>query len=229
MPPDKDVELRELWSLLFQAHPWHGVSAGDDAPGVVTAYVEIVPTDTVKYELDKVSGHLKVDRPQRYSSLCPTLYGFVPQTYCGSTVAALGQERAGLPALRGDGDPLDICILTEKFTPAGNFLARVIPVGGLRLLDADEADDKLIAVLEGDVAFGAARDLKDLPPGMVERLEHYFLSYKQLPGATPRKVSIAGRYGRDEAHEVIRRSQQDYRAEFGAPEARLAQLRQLLR
>lgn len=73
----------------YRSHPWHGVSAGPDTPSIVTCYVEIVPTDTVKFELDKESGILKVDRPQKYSNHCPTLYGFIPQTYCGDGVGAL--------------------------------------------------------------------------------------------------------------------------------------------
>ena len=82
-----DSVLR-LMSLMFRAHPWHGVSIGEKAPEVVTAYIEIVPTDTVKYEVDKVSGFLKVDRPQRFSNYCPVYYGLVPQTYCGDGVAS---------------------------------------------------------------------------------------------------------------------------------------------
>ncbi|MBA3321706.1 MAG: inorganic diphosphatase, partial [Pyrinomonadaceae bacterium] len=78
-----DSSLNDLLATLFQAHPWHGVAPGENAPAVVNAYIELVPTDTVKYELDKVSGHLRLDRPQRYSSLCPMPYGFIPQTYCG--------------------------------------------------------------------------------------------------------------------------------------------------
>ena len=70
-----DDTAQRLMGLLFRAHPWHGVSIGDQAPEVVTAYIEIVPTDTVKYEVDKVSGFLKVDRPQRFSNFCPVYYG----------------------------------------------------------------------------------------------------------------------------------------------------------
>ena len=82
----------------LQAHPWHGVSPGAEAPEVVTAYIEIVPTDTVKYELDKETGILRLDRPQRFSSQCPTLYGFIPQTYCGALVAKRCAERTELYA-----------------------------------------------------------------------------------------------------------------------------------
>src|SRR5438552_2654211 len=67
---------------VFKSHPWHGVPIGPEAPAVVTAYIEIVPTDTVKYEMDKQSGYLKVDRPQKFSNICPTLYGLIPQTLC---------------------------------------------------------------------------------------------------------------------------------------------------
>src|SRR6478752_5159470 len=93
-------------SRLFKSHPWHGVSLGKDAPALVTAYIEIVPTDTVKYELDKATGHLKIDRPQKFSSVCPTLYGFLPQTYCGERVADASRQRTGRPDIVGDGDPM---------------------------------------------------------------------------------------------------------------------------
>src|SRR5260370_29820740 len=74
--------------LLFKPHPWHGIPIGDDAPREVTCFIEIVPTDTVKYELDKQTGYLKVDRPQQFSNVYPCLYGFIPPTYCGYQVCA---------------------------------------------------------------------------------------------------------------------------------------------
>jgi inorganic pyrophosphatase len=218
----------ELLHLTFKAHPWHGVSPGENAPETVNAFIEIVPTDSVKYELDKVSGVLKVDRPQRYSSMCPTLYGFVPQTYCGDSVGERCATRHGLTGIVGDGDPLDICVLTENVIPHGDFLLRAMPIGGLRMIDANQADDKIIAVLEGDLAYGAFTDLAQCPMGIIERLHHYFLSYKQLPSAPSRQVRIAETYDRAEAQEVIRRSLADYRQVFGAPEARLEAWRQAL-
>src|SRR5687768_1108224 len=163
---------------LFTAHPWHGVSAGDRAPAFVTAFVEIVPTDTVKYEIDKPSGLLKIDRVQRYSSLCPTLYGFIPKTYCGESVGKRCEERTGKKGIVGDGDPLDVCILSEKSIPNSGFLCSIKPIGGLRMVDKEEADDKIIAVLEGDVAFGHIEAISEAPQGLVDRLRHYFLSYK---------------------------------------------------
>lgn len=221
--------LNRLLSLMFQAHPWHGVSAGANAPNVVNTYIEIVPRDVVKYELDKPSGHLRLDRPQKFSSLCPTLYGFVPQTYCGARVAEFTMQKTGRTGIVGDGDPLDICILTEMTILNSNFFANTKPIGGLRLLDHGEADDKIIAVLNADAAFGDFNDISDCPQGLIERLAHYFLSYKQLPNSTPRELEISHVYSRDEAHEVINRSFEDYREKFGAPEARIEELRTLLR
>jgi inorganic pyrophosphatase len=221
--------LERLLALMFQAHPWHGIPPGREAPRVVNAYVEIVPTDAVKYELDKASGHLRVDRPQRFSSFPPTLYGFIPQTFCGDLVGELCRETTGRgAAVRGDGDPMDVCVLTERPAAHANFLVRAVPVGGLRMIDGDEADDKIIAVLENDVAYGHIEDLAQAPTGLVDRLQHYFLTYKQLPQESPRRVEIADVYGRDAALETIQRSIEDYRALFGAPEERVAELRRLL-
>lgn len=223
-----DAELQSLLGTLLQAHPWHGVPAGLDEGGRLNAYIEIVPTDAVKYELDKPSGHLRIDRPQRFSSMCPTLYGFIPQTYCGSRVGQLCMERTGLAGIKGDGDPLDICVLSEKAFTHGDFLLRARPIGGLRMIDAVEADDKIISVLVDDVAYGHINELSECPEGLVDRLRHYFLSYKQLPQDAPRRVEIRDAYGRDEAMEVISRSFADYRESFGAPESRIGQLRRLL-
>ena len=210
----------DLLKLLFKPHPWHGVDIGAGAPDVVTVFVEIVPTDTVKYEIDKPSGHLKVDRPQKYSNVCPSLYGFIPQTYCGSRVAALSQGKTGLPTVRGDGDPLDICVLSEKTFTHGDILLQAIPIGGLRLIDHEEADDKIIAVLKGDVTYGHIREAADLPAPLVDRLKHYFLTYKRPPGATDRcdenieDIAVTHVYGRAEACEVIERSREDYQELF---------------
>lgn len=220
-------ELDQLLSIMFQAHPWHGVAPGDPAD-VVQAYVEIVPSDTVKYELDKRSGHLRIDRPQRFSSQPPTPYGFIPQTYCGDRVGARCAERCGGGKIRGDGDPMDICILTERTMAHASFLLRARPVGGFRMVDGEEADDKIVAVLERDMAYGHFRDIADAPPGVIERLRHYFLTYKQMPNEPARTVRIAEVYDRVEAVEVIRLSIEDYRDHFGDPTGRGAQLLRLL-
>jgi inorganic pyrophosphatase len=169
-----------------------------------------------------------VDRPQRFSSFCPTLYGFIPQTYCGNRVGQFCSERTGLEDIKGDGDPMDICVLTEKAFTHGDFFVRARPIGGLRMIDGLEADDKIISVLESDVAYGHIKELSEAPKGLVDRIKHYFLSYKQLPEEAPRRVEITDAYGRDEALEVIKRSLEDYRERYGEPEKRVGELRRLL-
>ena len=206
---------------LFRLHPWHGVPIGAQAPRVVTTYIEIVPTDTVKYEIDKLTGILKVDRPQLYSNVCPTLYGFIPQTVCAERVGALCCQRTGRTAIVGDGDPLDICVLTEKSFSHGDILLESIPIGGLRVIDGREADDKILAVLKGDAVYGRLEDVGELPAALIERLRHYFLTYKQAPERAERAVEITDVYGRDDAHEVIRHSYIDYYVHQAGPERRL--------
>ncbi|HEY0161497.1 MAG TPA: inorganic pyrophosphatase [Edaphobacter sp.] len=207
-----------LWKLLgtlYKSHPWHGISPGDKLPEELNAFIEVVPTDTMKYEVDKTSGYLRIDRPQKYSNVCPSLYGFVPQTYCGDSVAAFSAEKTG-HQLKGDGDPLDICILSDRPIAHGNVLAECIPIGGLRMLDQGEADDKIIAVLKNDLAFSSWSDIHEVPGSMLRRLEHYFLTYKLAPGDHHATVEIAGVYGREDAYEVIRRSRDDYEKLYGS-------------
>jgi inorganic pyrophosphatase len=219
-----DPKADPLWTLLgilFKSHPWHGVAIGAEAPAIVTTYIEIVPTDTVKYELDKITGHLKLDRPQRYSNVCPSLYGLIPQTFCAERIADLCARRTGRSGIQGDGDPLDICVLTEKAILHGDILLRARPVGGLRMLDGNEADDKIIAVLEGDAAYGECRDINDCPTALIERLKHYFLTYKDAPDATARRCEIAAVYGAEEAREVIRCGVADYKQQFSGIESLL--------
>jgi inorganic pyrophosphatase len=207
--------LRTPRSVLYKLHPWHGVSIGAQAPTVVTAYIVIVPTDTVKYELDKTTGYLKIDRPQQFSSVCPTLYGLIPQTLCADRVGALCAERTGRADIVGDGDPLDICVLTEKTMPRGDVWLHAIPIGGLRTIDRNAADDKIIAVLQHDARYGRWQDIQECPPALLDRLTHYFLTYKDIPYTMERRSEVLQVYGREEAHEVIRRSQDDYHTQFG--------------
>ncbi|GMT96943.1 inorganic pyrophosphatase [Corallococcus caeni] len=214
--------MKKSTQTTSQSHPWHGISPGPEAPEVVTAYIEIVPTDAVKYELDKESGILMLDRPQRFSSQCPTLYGFIPRTYCGEQVAKRCAERTGHKDIHGDGDPIDICVLTEKVVSNGNLLVHAVPVGGFRMIDGNEADDKIIAVLESDLVYGELQYIAQLPRPLLDRLKHYFLTYKQIPGEGKRSVEIAEVYDRQEAMEVIRRSMRDYDKLFVEPEAKPA-------
>lgn len=193
----------------FRSHPWHGIDIGEQAPEIVMTYVEMVPTDTVKYEMDKLSGYLRLDRPQRYSNVVPALYGFIPRTLTGTSVAKRCMERTGRKNIKGDGDAMDICILTEKDITHGDILVLARPIGGFRMIDGNEADDKIIAVLYNDAVYGVFNDIGDCPPIAIERLKHYFLTYKNLPGEK-RKVTIEETYGKEEAQEVIRRSAADY-------------------
>ena len=79
--------IARLMGLRYKSHPWHGLDVGPDAPDILTTFIEMTPTDTVKYELDKASGYIKIDRPQKYSNTVPALYGCIPKTYWGDLVA----------------------------------------------------------------------------------------------------------------------------------------------
>ncbi|MDX9848084.1 MAG: inorganic pyrophosphatase [Tenuifilaceae bacterium] len=215
-----DPIVGKLMGLRYKSHPWHGIDLGDNAPEVVTCFIEMVPTDTVKYEVDKVSGYLRLDRPQKYSNVVPALYGFLPQTFCGEQVSDLAKERTGIEDVKGDGDPLDICILTEKEITHGDIIVEAKPIGGIRLIDNNEADDKIIAVLNNDAVYGEYKDICDCPALIIDRLKHYFLTYKDLPG-DKRHCEITHVYGIDEAQDVIKRAMDDYSNRFFNLEAML--------
>ncbi len=206
-----------LMNLFCRSHPWHGVEFGSEAPQKIHCYIEIVPTDTIKYELDKTTGLLKVDRPQQYSNYCPALYGLVPQTLCGKRIGDYAGKKVNREGIKGDGDPIDICVLTEKTIPRGDILMTVVPIGGLRAIDGDEADDKIIAVLKDDLAYKAYADIKDCPSSLIDRLSHYFLTYKDYPDQhqqKKRKMEITHIYGREEAHEILMLAHADYNEYF---------------
>lgn len=199
---------------LFKPHPWHGISPGKLTPETVTAYIEIVPTDTIKYEIDKVTGYRKVDRPQKFSNIVPALYGFIPQTYCGFQVADYATKMAKRERAVGDGDPLDILVLTEHNIQTGDIILEAKPIGGFRMFDKNEIDDKIIAVMAKDEIYSKFNDITDVPEPIIKRLKHYFLTYKNLPGASEPLCEITHTYGKAEAHEVIKRSLFDYQKEI---------------
>ena len=192
-----------------KAHPWHGVPIGDGGPEEVTVFIEIVPRDTVKYEVDKETGYLKIDRPQQYSNVVPANYGFIPQTYCSERIASLARAKSDIEIRDGDGDPLDILVLSEHHIPRGDIILKARPIGGFCLVDDNEADDKVIAVLKGDKVFEQYKEISELPKGILERFEHYFLTYKSLPDA-PNVCEIAYSYGREDSYNVIRNAMDDY-------------------
>jgi len=196
-------------SLQWRPHPWHGLEPGPDVPKKVSAYIEMTPFDSVKYEIDKKTGYLLVDRPQRSSAQLPALYGFIPRTYCGPKVGALMKD-----ATEGDDDPLDICVFSERPITKSEVILQARVIGGLPMLDEGEADDKIIAVLVKDHVWGHIDDIADFPATLVERLRHYFMTYKLIPGKES-EVFIGDTYGRAHAERVIKASMQDYEDAYG--------------
>lgn len=199
---------------IHKAHPWHGIQPGCNTPEEVTVFIEIVPTDTVKYEVDKTTGYLSIDRPQKYSNMVPALYGFIPRTYCSRRVAELTNASLGRTDIEGDKDPLDICVLTEKEVTHGDIIAKARPIGGFRLLDHNQADDKIIAVLKDDLIYSSYKDITDLPEQVLSRLVHYFTTYKDLPNDKKKRMILTDIYGAETAYDVVMRSIEDYNLEI---------------
>ena len=194
----------------WRPHPWHGLDVGENAPNIVNAYIEITPFDFIKYEVEKATGYLKVDRPHRTSSQPPSLYGFIPKTYCGNRVRDLSPN-----SKKGDGDPLDIFIISERPINKSEIILSAKIVGGIQMIDHKEADDKIVAVLENDNVWQNANEITDLPSVIIERLRHYFLTYKLIPGEKS-KVSIDQIYDRKHAIKVVEASMLDYEDEYGS-------------
>ncbi len=195
----------------WRPHPWHGLETGPRPPGLVNAYIEITPHDLMKYEVDKVTGYTVIDRPQLTSSQPPALYGFIPRTYCSERVGAL------LPAAEeGDGDPLDICVLSERPITRAEVIVPARVIGGLPMVDHGQADDKIIAVLNRDPVYGEMGEVDEVPRALVDRLIHYFSTYKSVGGRSA-NVSIGQVYGRKHAEAVILAAMDDYREAFSQP------------
>ena len=193
----------------WRPHPWHGLEVGKNPPEHVQAYIEITPYDLVKYEVDKETGYMRVDRPQRTSSQPPALYGFIPRTFCGARVGNLSKESG-----KGDRDPLDICVISERPIARAEVILNTRVVGGLPMIDHGEADDKIIAILETDNMWAHVKDISELPTVLVDRLFHYFSTYKLIPGEEA-CVSIGEPYGREHALKVVLASIDDYQDEYG--------------
>lgn len=193
----------------WRPHPWHGLDAGVNPPELVQAYIEIGPFDMVKFEVDKHSGYLRVDRSVRSSSQHPTLYGFIPRTLCSKRVCKLMDK-----AKSGDNDPLDICVVSERPISRVEILVNARVVGGLPMCDHGEADDKIIAVIEDDPLWSGIEDIAQMPTAIIDRLVHYFLTYKYKPDS-PHHVSIGKPYGFTHAAKVIEAALADYIDEYG--------------
>jgi inorganic pyrophosphatase len=137
------------------------------------------------------------------------LYGFIPQTFCGERLRGLSPK-----SVAGDGDPLDICVISERPINRSEVILRARVVGGLQMVDNGEADDKIIAVLANDNFWGDAQDISDLPSALIDRHRHYFSTYKFIPGMDL-NVSIEKIYGRKQALHVVEASLKDYQEKYG--------------
>jgi inorganic pyrophosphatase len=198
-----------MYAPKYKAHPWHGISRGSNAPELINAFIEIVPNALIKYEIDKESGYLKIDRPQKFSNTIPCLYGFIPKSYSGELSANYCERASGRENLMGDGDPVDICVYCEREIIQSDIILQARPIGGFRLIDKGEVDDKIIAVMPGDDWFGSIKDISEMPIQFINRLKHYFLTYKNLPGEA-NVIEIADIYGEKQAKEVIQAGFDDY-------------------
>jgi inorganic pyrophosphatase len=193
----------------WRPHPWHGLDIGEKFPDIVNAYIEMTPFDSVKYEVDKTTGYLRVDRPQLTSSMPPTLYGFIPRTYCGTRVKAMSPT-----STRGDGDPLDICVITERPINRGEVLLRARVIGGVQMIDGGEADDKIIGVLYEDRFWSHVESVDQIPEALLDRLHHYFETYKLIPGGKA-EVKVLEIYGAERARQVTQAAAADYDEMYG--------------
>lgn len=219
---EKVNKVLELLNKRYVSHPWHGIEIGEKSPEIVNAYIEIIPADTIKYEIDKSTGMIMVDRPQKLSNNMPCLYGFVPKTVCDKEIAAYANEKTGRTDIVGDGDPLDICVLSERGFLHNNILCEAKVIGGFRMIDGGEADDKIVAVLKGDQAYGQFNDISEMPKMVIDRTRHFFLTYKDLDGGA-KNVEITHVYGREEALKVVELAAKDYSVKYGDVNEQLAQ------
>jgi len=194
----------------WRPHPWHGLETGEGPPTIVNAFIEVTSFDAIKYEVDKKTGYMRVDRPQRSSSMPPSLYGFIPRTYCGKRIGGLSDHTD-----KGDGDPLDICVLSERPIDRAEVILSAKVIGGLHMIDQGEADDKIISVLSNDRYYKDVDDLHDLPEVLIERLRHYFGTYKLIPGKSENDVFVDSVYGKEKAEQVIEAAILDYKDMFG--------------
>lgn len=173
-------------------HPWHNVSYGEGAPDIVNGIIEIPKASRAKYELDKESGLLKLDRVLYSAVYYPANYGFIPQTYCD------------------DKDPLDILIVSQiDIVPMCIVKAKVI--GVMRMVDSGEADDKIIAVAADDSSVNHIDNMNMLPPHFTNEIRHFFEEYKKLENKT---VLVEEFQDATVAKEIIQQAIRDYKLKF---------------
>ncbi len=172
----------------------HDVSMGKDVPEVINVIIEINKGSKNKYEIDKETGLITLDRAMYTAQDYPFDYGFVPQTYWD------------------DGDALDVVVLTT-YPLAPGILVRARPVAIMRMVDGGEADEKVIAVPKDDPRWNDVKDLADVNEHTLKEIEHFFMTYKNLQN---KKVEVGGFEGAASAKEAILRSQKLYHDKFGS-------------
>lgn len=173
-------------------HPWHEVEIGTNPPEIINSIIEIPKGSRAKYEIDKESGLIKLDRVLYASMYYPHNYGFIPQT--------LGE----------DNDPLDIMVLTQV-TVVPRCLIPCKVIGVMRMIDKDEPDDKIIAVALGDESVGYINDVKELPVYFKVELKHFFEEYKTLEN---KKVVVDEFQSKEKGMEIIIESIERYKREY---------------
>ena len=174
-------------------HPWHGVSAGDNAPRVVNAIIEIPQGSRCKYEIDKDSGLLKLDRVIFSSFYYPINYGFIPQSY------------------GGDKDPLDILVITSLPVQALTLMEAKV-IGVMQMIDGGDPDDKIIAVAANDPGVNHYNNIEELPRHFFDELRHFFEEYKKLENKT---VKVEDFGDKAQALTIIEESLRFYQETFG--------------
>lgn len=173
-------------------NPWHKVRLGTNIPESVNAIIEIPQKSKAKYELDKETGMLILDRVLRSSVHYPANYGFIPRTYCD------------------DKDPLDILVLSQiDVIPMSIIEANVI--GVLKMIDGGELDDKIIAVATNDMSVNHYKDLSDLPEHLLNEIKRFFIDYKKLEN---KKVEVSGYENAEVAKQILNQSIEDYKKYF---------------
>ena len=177
---------------MFVLHPWHGAHYGEKSPRIVNALIEIPQGSRTKYEIDKKTGLLKLDRIIYSSFHYPINYGFIPQT------------------LGGDGDPLDILVMcSEAIEPL--CLVETTVIGNMQMIDSGVMDDKIIAVASNDPGVNYINDISELPKHSIAVLRNYFEQYKVLEN---KKVEIEEFQGREPAYKVIEEAINLYKTSF---------------
>jgi inorganic pyrophosphatase len=177
---------------MYTLHPWHGAEYGDNAPAQVNALIEIPKGSSCKYEIDKPTGLLRLDRVIYSSFHYPVNYGFIPQT--------LGEDH----------DPLDILVLcSESISPL--CLVKTTVIGNMQMIDNGEKDDKIIAVAANDPSVNHIKEITELPEHFFNVLKNYFEQYKVLEN---KKVEIDDFQNKETAYKVINASIKNYKEQF---------------